>query len=453
MPPPLETGSHECYCPELQHCAVSHASLDGADETTTTLDAPLFRRHAAHLSAAHRSYFAHWHRLLALEERAATRKEQATWRAAAADLEASGAAYASLALVKIADRGDAAAGRDRWEHSLRRVAAADGEGGRSLLESSLGVGDLVTLSVQPSACGSRAARWMVARGILRACRSRRRRWCARRHFTSCSTLRRRRRRATRARGVVAAVAWTAAAPPPRRQGRAPHIVRHVPRQPPPPPRTGDRRGRLAEGLAAAAARRLRRRGRRRLRRRRRRRRACGVAAAAAARRPRGASVRRAGGAPRPAGGGDCGTLDAQRRPAERGPSDPGGGGLRSGARDARDGEDDDDCPRRRRARGARPVGAPLLVHPLGARQCAAQAVRQTRRAAAHRAARQGRPSPSTRTFSRRSPPTCRRRPTASPPSAAPSPAAASSPRRRSRSTTRCSPAASLTSASSTRRGR
>ena len=57
MPPPLETGSHECnYCPELQHCAVSHASLDGADETTTTLDAPLFRRHAAHLSAAHRSY-------------------------------------------------------------------------------------------------------------------------------------------------------------------------------------------------------------------------------------------------------------------------------------------------------------------------------------------------------------------------------------------------------------
>ena len=95
--------------------ARSHA-LDGADEATTTLDAPLFHRHAAHLSAAHAllrtgTDCSHWRRRSNAQGAGDVARR-------AAELEASGAAYASLALVKIADRGDAAAGRDQWEHSL-----------------------------------------------------------------------------------------------------------------------------------------------------------------------------------------------------------------------------------------------------------------------------------------------------------------------------------------------
>ena len=166
-------------------------------------------------------------------------------------------------------------------------------------------------------------------------------------------------------------------------------------------------------------------------------------------RPRGASVRSATTrrARLPAAE-SARVVDPQRRPAERGASDPGGGGLRGGAR-------------------ARAAGKTTMKAAVAALVALGQSVRAGRTpsaardnvllkrrdkhvgVAAHRAARQGRgPPPASALDDRRRPAAIgrpRRRPPPRPPAAASSP-----PRRALNDPLR--PAAA-TSASSTRRGR
>ena len=167
MPPMLRSAQQCRFCPELLHCTLTHRAVEGGDARSSGIDA-LFDAQTAHLSAVHLDYFRHWLELITLEERASERNASELHAISAAARDALGRCLAGMQLRAIDEETPAKAGaRERWPHRFARAALGDGgAGGRALNETEISISDYVSISVQPSACGARPARWSVATGVV-----------------------------------------------------------------------------------------------------------------------------------------------------------------------------------------------------------------------------------------------------------------------------------------------
>ena len=114
----------------------------------------------------HLDYFRHWLELIALEERAAERHASELHAISATARDALGRCLSGMQLRAIDEGTPAkAGGREGWPHRFARASAL-ADGGRALSESEISISDHVSISVQPSACGVRPARWGVATGVV-----------------------------------------------------------------------------------------------------------------------------------------------------------------------------------------------------------------------------------------------------------------------------------------------
>ena len=156
-------------CDELQHCFVTHAALEGGNAQSSGAE-ELFEAQAGHLRQAHLEYFAHWHRLLRIEERSVERDQLELFSMTAEAHEAKGMGFANMQLVGVLEaarpaanaQDDPASASSRLLHRFGRAAAF--EVTSPLGATKMTAGDFVSISVMRSS--QTPARWMVARGPL-----------------------------------------------------------------------------------------------------------------------------------------------------------------------------------------------------------------------------------------------------------------------------------------------
>ncbi|KAL3898659.1 MAG: hypothetical protein SGPRY_012797 [Prymnesium sp.] len=152
--------------PSLQHCALLHSTLEVGSEATFGGCAE-YRRQLEHLKGEHLEYFIRWERMISLEEGVGERDGGELFALRGKEREAMGRCFAGMELAGV-EEGE----RDGFAtvlHTFRRSPAAEDEDARSppppsLLDSSISLGDLLTISTEPSPCGSLPPRWGISRG-------------------------------------------------------------------------------------------------------------------------------------------------------------------------------------------------------------------------------------------------------------------------------------------------
>ena len=186
MPQPLGDEFSCARCEKANSCAVMHRAVEGGNAQTFGLP-HLFESKTLHLTPSHIEYVNRWLRLIKLEESVTNKLASEMTQLTAKQRESSGRALSDLVLVSITRAvptpDDAASplalprGNDQqapqWLHTFRRRRHDGSSGdGSAPLPDALGVGDLITIAIEPPSSSSTASfdpirtRWGVSRGRI-----------------------------------------------------------------------------------------------------------------------------------------------------------------------------------------------------------------------------------------------------------------------------------------------
>jgi DNA replication ATP-dependent helicase Dna2 len=156
--PPVLSAPHTCRsCVQLPSCALLNRAREHGDGSDRDgFYAETVARVFGTLSERQLDYFRHWDVALSLEEHESLEARRDVWSSTAAVRQRNGACFADMHLVKVDASAAATTHVTLYEFARADAAAAaaaagdNGGGGavRSLLDSSISVGDTVTLSVE-----------------------------------------------------------------------------------------------------------------------------------------------------------------------------------------------------------------------------------------------------------------------------------------------------------------
>ncbi|KAF7299539.1 DNA replication helicase [Mycena chlorophos] len=156
LPPTIDDERSCKRCFNLDACMLYRKAVENVVDSNSPI-ADIYERKTAHITPEQATFFKQWESLLSLEEQDLTRFRKELWTMGATEREARGRCFSSMSLdTTFAPKAIEKSSNKIHQFTYRLVRHGDLP---SLLNGHLGVGDAITVSVEPDM-------WALARGFI-----------------------------------------------------------------------------------------------------------------------------------------------------------------------------------------------------------------------------------------------------------------------------------------------